>query len=70
MCVSGQHVFVSDMNYDTCCVFVFTVAGDYVTSFGQYGSKEGEFRTPCCICIDKDGFIFVADFGNNRVQCF
>ena len=70
VCVSGQHVFVSDWNYDTCCVFVFNVAGDYVTSFGQCGSKEGEFNTPCCICIDKDGFIFVADYGNDRVQCF
>ena len=68
--VSGQHVFVSDWNYETECVFVFTVAGDYVTSFGRYGSKEGELQTPCCICIDKDDFIFVADCGNGRVQCF
>ena len=67
VCVSGQHVFVSDWSG---CVFVFTVAGDYVTSFGQHGSKEGEFKTPCCICIDKDGFIFVADYHNDRVQCF
>ena len=70
VCVSGQHVFVSDWNYDTSCVFVFTVAGDYVTSFGWYGSKEGEFKTPCYVCIDKDGFIYVADYANNRVQCF
>ena len=70
VCVSGQHVFVSDWNYKTDCVFVFTVAGDYVTSFGQHGNKEGHFKTPCCICIDKDGFIFVADYANDRVQCF
>ena len=70
VCVSGQHVFVSDWNYSTCCVFVFTVAGDYVTSFGQCGSMQGQFSTPCCICIDKDGFVFVADYGNDRVQCF
>ena len=70
VCVSGQHVFVSDWNYETDCVFVFTVAGDYVTSFGRRGSKQGEFITPCYICIDKDGFIFVADYANDRVQCF
>ena len=69
VCVSGQHVFVSDWNYSTSCLFVFTVAGDYVISFGQYGSKQGQFKTPCCICINKDGFIFVADYANNRVQC-
>ena len=70
VCVSGQHVLVSDWDYSTSCVFVFTVAGDYVTSFGRVGSKEGEFSIPCCICIDKDGFIFVADYSNDRVQCF
>ena len=68
VCASDRHVFVCDVKYDTSCVFVFTVAGDYVTLFGQYGSKEGEFMTPYCVCLDKDGFIFVA--GNNRVQCF
>ena len=71
VCVSGQHVFVSDWNCKTdSSVFVFTVAGDYVTSFGWYGGEESQFNAPCCICIDKDGFIFVADYGNDRVQCF
>ena len=71
VCVSGQHVFVSDWNYKTdSSVFVFTVAGDYVTSFGRYGSEESQFKIPCCICIDKDVFIYVADYSNDRVQCF
>ena len=46
VCVSDRHVFVSDVNYCTSSVLVFTVAGDYVTSFGQYGSKQGQFEIP------------------------
>ena len=63
LCVSDRHVFVADVNYSTSCVFVFTPAGDYVMSFGK-------FLNPSCICKDKNGFIFVAELGNKRVQCF
>ena len=68
MCVSGQYVYVSDG--DKHCVSVFTTAGVYVTTFGQLGSKEGEFRVPCYLYIDKTGFLYVCDWANNRIQCF
>ena len=47
MCVSDRHVCVSDVTCGTGCVFVFTVAGDYVTFLG----KEGQFKTPCHMCM-------------------
>ena len=68
VCVSGQYVYVSDTEKN--CVSVFTTAGVYVTSFGQYGSKEGEFCVPCHLYIDKNGFLYVCDYGNNRIQFF
>ena len=68
VCVFGQYVYVSDVR--KYCVSVFTTAGVYVTSFGQCGSKEGEFIGPYCLCIDKNGFLYVCDCGNNRIQCF
>ena len=68
LCVSGQYVYVSDIDKD--CVSVFTTAGVYVTSFGQLGGKEGEFREPCYIFIDKNGFLYVCDYSNDRIQCF
>ncbi len=49
---------------------VFATEGDYVTSFGQHGYKEGEFCGPRSICVDVDNFIYVTDLFNNRVQCF
>ena len=66
--VSGQYVYVSDL--DKHCVLVFTTAGVHVTSLGQLGSKEEDFRVPCYLYIDKNGFLYVCDWGNNRIQCF
>ena len=68
VCVSGQYVYVSDL--DKYCVSVFTTAGVYVTSFGHCGSKEGEFFGPYYLCIDKNGFLYVCDYANDRIQCF
>ena len=72
--VCGHFVYViNDGHYVTNrghYVSVFTTTGDYVTSFGQHGHEEGEFNFPCGVCTDKDGFVYVADFSNDRVQCF
>ena len=66
--VVGQYVYVADV--DGACVSVFTTEGGYVTSFGQRGVSEGEFRYPSGVCVDKDGFVYVCDCNNNRVQIF
>ena len=68
ICVCGQYVYV--VNYTSQSVSVFTTDGVYISSFGQHGHKEGEFNHPYYLCVDQDGFIYVADFNNDRVQCF
>ena len=68
VCASGQYVYVCDVRKH--CVLVFTTAGVYVTSFGQCGSKEGEFSGPYYLCIDKNGFLYICDYYNYRIQCF
>ena len=68
VCVHGQYVYVTDTK--SHCVFVFTTDGEYVTSFGQKGQKEGDFDWPCYVYVDKNGFIYVTDLRNNRIQCF
>lgn len=68
ICVAGQNVYVADSGSNN--VFVFTTEGDYVTSFGRCGDKAGEFQIPYGVCIDEDGFLYVCDSGNNRVQIF
>ena len=68
ICVAGHYVYVTIRS--NSCVSVFTTDGVYVTSFGQLGSKEGEFRFPRYLYVDKDGFVYVCDHGNSRIQCF
>ena len=69
LCVADRHVYVSD--YSGHCVVVYeTTTGKYVTSFGRFGWKEGQFRYPCCITSCSNGFIHVCDSFNCRVQIF
>ena len=68
LCVHGQYVYVTEVI--SHCVFVFTTDGKYVTSFGQEGQKEGDFIYPYFIYVDNNGFVFVSDYYNSRIQCF
>ena len=68
VCVVDQFVYVVEFGGD--CVSVFSRDGQFVTSFGKGGNKEGDFNFPFGICVDCDGFVYVCDHGNNRVQVF
>ena len=68
LCVSGHYVYVC--NLGSFNISVFTTDGVYVSSFGQCGSNEGDFEYPHSICVDQDGFVYVTDRYNSRVQCF
>ena len=67
VCVAGQYVYVTDEVLNN--VSVFTTEGAYVTSFDDCGREEGCFNYPYGLCVDRDGFVYVADF-NDRVQVF
>jgi DNA-binding beta-propeller fold protein YncE len=58
---------------------VFDITGKYLTQWGHEGSGEGEFdfgsgRVPedfaGSVAVDSEGFIYVADVGNRRIQKF
>ena len=68
LCVSGHYVYVCSQGSNS--ISVFTTDGVYVTSFGQRGSNEGDFSYPSSVCVDQDGFVYVTDYHNSRVQCF
>ena len=61
-------MYVSD--YIGNCIVVYETSGQFVTSFGRRGHEKGEFSSPYCITSCADGFIYVCDRGNNRVQIF
>jgi sugar lactone lactonase YvrE len=48
----------------------FTSEGTRISSFGKYGTGNGEFNHPRSIAVDNDGNIYVADTGNHRIQKF
>jgi hypothetical protein len=50
-------------------VCVVDTAGRIVNSYGEpKGSSAGQLNEPSRLTVDSHGFVFVTDFGNNRVQ--
>ena len=48
----------------------FSPTGELITQWGGYGSEPSQFDTPTDLDVDMNGYVYVADFGNNRVQVF
>ena len=66
--IVDKYVYVSDHRGN--CVIVYETSGQFVTLFGRYGLIEGEFCGLYCITSCTDGFIYVCDWYNERVQIF
>ena len=66
LCVFEQYVYVADAGSRT--ISVFTTEGTHVTSFGQFGDKA--VNVPLSLTLDKDGYVYVADFKSDGIQCF
>ena len=61
-------VYVVEFQSDR--VSIFDDNGKYIKSFGKRGYKDGEFKHPHAIAVSDDGYVYVSDTGNNRVQVF
>lgn len=48
----------------------FSPDGTFIMSFGEWGYKDGQFRSPHSLAMDSQGRLFVADRGNRRIQIF
>ena len=62
-------IYVSD-GYQNACVHKFDPDGRHLMSWGTPGTGPGEFNLPHNICCDPDGWVYVADRENSRVQIF
>jgi len=40
----------------------------YTSMWGRQGPGPGEFHYPFDVAVDSDGFVYVTDTGNHRVQ--
>ena len=62
-------IFVSD-GYGNAAVHKYTPDGRLLKSWGGFGTDPGEFALPHNILCDADGYVYVADRENHRVQVF
>ena len=68
LCVSGDYVYVTECYNHR--VSVFCTSGKFVHSFGKKGYGINELKYPYGIAVDQDGFVFVCDRDNRRIQVF
>ena len=48
----------------------YSLQGDYLSKFGCYGSRDGQFNRPQGLCFNSKGLLYVVDADNFRVQVF
>lgn len=71
---SDGYIYVAD-NWNNR-IQKFTPDGGFVAKWGKNsgdgssGTGDGEFSSPSGLAIDTDGFVYVADTGNDRIQKF
>jgi DNA-binding beta-propeller fold protein YncE len=62
------YIYVTDLSLHR--IQMFTVTGLPVAKWGSPGSGVGQFYLPYSVAVGLDGRVFVADFGNVRIQSF
>jgi DNA-binding beta-propeller fold protein YncE len=62
-------IYISD-GYGNACVHKYSPAGKHLMTWGTPGSGPGEFNVVHNILCDSDGWVYVADRENHRIQVF
>jgi len=65
----GDRLYVSD-GYGNARVHIYTPNGKRVKSWGEPGTDPGQFNIAHNVCCDADGWVYVADRENHRIQVF
>ncbi len=64
------NIYVADGYGTNNRIAKFTKEGNFVKSWGQTGTGQGQFNNIRGIASDAAGNLYVADAGNNRIQVF
>jgi tripartite motif-containing protein 71 len=51
-------------------VYKYDPTGTILTQWGTFGSGDGQFNSPQGVAVGPDGYVYVVDLGNNRIQKF
>ena len=63
-----KYLIVSDAGEN--CIKVFDINGNFLYKFGNKGNRDGEFKEPRFLSVNKAGHLMVCDRDNHRVQVF
>ena len=70
----GVHITPTDDIVVSCTgtntINTYDSSGTFVSSFGSSGSGNGQFNSPRNISMDSDGYLYVVEEGNSRIQKF
>ena len=66
---ADDNIYVSD-GYVNSRIAKLDKHGNWITSWGTYGSEPGQLSTPHNMQVDRDGNVYVADRDNRRIQVF
>jgi len=70
---SKGNVYIADINNNLIRMMtpggkVTTIAGNGTAGFKEGIGSQAEFSAPSGVCVDKNGNLFVADYGNNVIR--
>ncbi|XP_023683315.1 E3 ubiquitin-protein ligase TRIM71 isoform X1 [Paramormyrops kingsleyae] len=68
--ISNQHIEGSPFKVLVKSGRNYQSVGIPIASFGGEGEGDGQLCRPWGVCVDKEGYVVVADRSNNRIQIF
>ena len=66
---ADDNIYVSD-GYVNSRIAKYDKHGNWIKSFGTYGTNPGQLRLPHNMQVDRSGNVYVADRSNRRIQVF
>lgn len=62
-------LYAADTHYGR--VMIFSESGELLGRLGELGEGPGQFRLPTDVAVDRDGFVYVSEYGgNDRISKF
>ena len=68
-CIPYKNIFLVTER-DNHVIKAFDASNTFLYKFGEKGNQDGQFNSPCGMCLDGSNNLLVCDYFNNRVQQF